>query len=65
VYNLDEDLYHEEDMFNIRIKEGYLDSGDLIRLDFDPLEPKTKFTGEELKISPQEAKIKGRCKEKF
>ena len=41
-------MYQGEDMFNIQIKDAYLDSKDLIRLDFEPLEPKHKYEGEEL-----------------
>jgi len=36
---MDQNLYDGEDMFNVKILDAYLDSGDLIRLDFEPLEP--------------------------
>lgn len=62
---MDHDLYSDEDMFKVGIKDAYLDSKDLVRLDFEPLEPKEKYEGEELQIFPKEARIKGRSKEKF
>ena len=60
MFNVKDDLYEGKDMFNIQLVEPILGSEDLIKLHFDPIEPKSIDHDINISIFPKQTKIKGR-----
>ncbi len=60
LFNVKDDLYEGKDMFNIQLVEPILGSEDLIKLHFDPIEPKSIDHDINISIFPKQTKIKGR-----
>ncbi len=60
-----DDLYEGRDMFNILLAEPILGSEDLVKLYFDPIEPRCIEHDPFISIFPRHTKIKGRSQEHF
>lgn len=65
LFKLEEDLYEGKNMFNVQFNQPILGSEDLIKLFFNPIEPKFIENDPFINISPKKTKIKGRSLEQF
>lgn len=65
LYDIDKDLYGGSDMFNIKFVEPLLGSEDLVKVFFEPVEPKIVIEDPCIQITPKETNIKGRSIENF